>query len=128
MRLTDFLKEEHNDAYREGMRAFGKGGSCPYDKGTSDYDEWHLGFDDAKSDRRGGYGKGLGESESNYIAMSSYQAKAAQVDDEIEKLKLNMMKHRKEYLATDRTNWGYAGDMERLLKQMTEINDWLGKQ
>lgn len=73
-------------------------------------------------------GKKLEESESNYIAMSSYQAKAAQVDDEIEKLKLNMMKHRKEYLATDRTNWGYAGDMERLLKQLTEINDWLGKQ
>lgn len=72
-------------------------------------------------------GKHLEENESNYVAMSSYQANRAKAAMELDKLKANMMKHHAAYMNTDRTNWGYAGDMERLTESLRDINSWMGE-
>lgn len=65
------------------------------------------------------------EGDERYIAMSAYKANAAKVQEELDKLELNMMRHRDKYLKTDRTNWGYSGDLEHVVKQLEEINDFL---
>ena len=67
------------------------------------------------------------EGESNYVAMSAYKANTAKVQQQMDMLALNIQKHRERYMATDRQDWGYAGDLEKLNQQLTEINDWLRK-
>ena len=66
------------------------------------------------------------EAESNYIAMSAYKANDAKIRMELEKLDLNLMRHRERYLKTDRKNWGFSGDLERVATQLKELNDFLG--
>lgn len=71
--------------------------------------------------------KELSESEANYVAMSAYRANLNKVLDQVEALKLNIAKHRDRYMATDRTDWGYSGDLERVKQHLSEINDSLKK-
>lgn len=66
------------------------------------------------------------EAESNYVAMSAYKANDAKIRSELEKLDLNLMRHRDRYLNTDRKNWGFSGDLEQVATQLKEINDFLG--
>lgn len=66
------------------------------------------------------------EAESNYVAMSAYKANAAKVQMEMDKLGANLLRHQDRYLKTDRTNWGFSGDLERVAQLLAEINDFLG--
>lgn len=66
------------------------------------------------------------EAESNYVAMSAYKANATRVQLELDKLEVNLLRHKERYLKTDRSNWGFSGDLEHVAKQLEEINDFLG--
>lgn len=66
------------------------------------------------------------EAESNYVAMSAYKANAMKVQTEIDKLEVNLMRHKERYLGTNRSSWGFSGDLEHVVKQLEEINDFLG--
>lgn len=66
------------------------------------------------------------EAEANYVAMSAYKANAAKVQMELDKLEVNLLRHKDRYLATDRKSWGFAGDLEHVAKQLEEVNDFLG--
>lgn len=67
------------------------------------------------------------EGDERYVAMAAYKANASKVRDELDKLELNLQRHRARYLKTDRTDWGHAGDLERVATAIADINDWLGK-
>lgn len=68
----------------------------------------------------------VAEGDERYVAMAAYKANALKVRDELDKLELNLQHHRARYLKTDRTNWGHAGDLERVTSALADINDWLG--
>lgn len=104
-------------AQREGREMCGKTGNGKRYKVTNTVT--------GKSKIYSGSSDELSESEANYVAMSAYRANMSKVLDQIEDLKLNIAKHRDRYFGTDRTDWSYSGDMERLNQQLSEINDWL---
>lgn len=66
------------------------------------------------------------EAESNYVAMSAYKANATKIQMELDKLEVNLMRHKERYLGTNRSSWGFSGDLEHVVKQLEEINDFLG--
>lgn len=67
----------------------------------------------------------INEGEETYVAMAAYKAAELKVADEIEKLKLNLMKHHDAYMQTDRTSWGFAGDLNNVVSQLRDINDFI---
>jgi hypothetical protein len=71
--------ESEAKAWKQGMKAGRTGGSNPYDKKTNpkEYNEWEDGFDDGKSDRRGGHSKEMTEaSKLNHMNERTFETYA----------------------------------------------------
>lgn len=137
MKFTDFLMEA--STYAEGNKSYKRFAqpSCPYKYGTPEHKDWWKGYEDAENDdeeerqadRHGGFRghgrSGLREGEEKYIASAAYKANLAKVVAQMERLNSNIARHQNDFARTNQKNWGYAGDMARLLESLEQINEWM---
>lgn len=72
--------------------------------------------------------KKLKEGEESYVAAAAYKVNVAKVQDQLETLRRHLEKHQQEFAGTDQQNWAYSGDMARLAKQLSEINEWMNSE
>lgn len=67
------------------------------------------------------------EGKETYDAMAAYKVAEMKVAEELRKLRHNLMQHHDTYMKTDRTNWGFAGDLNHVVSQLQDINDFIRK-
>ena len=70
----------------------------------------------------------LNEGEESYVAASAYKVNVAKVQEQLALLNQHIEKHQKEYAGTDQQNWAYSGDMARLAKELSAINEWMNNE
>ena len=59
-------------------------------------------------------------------AAAAYDAALVEVRAELEKLKVNISNHQKQYAASNQTNWGFSGDLQHVLAELRNLNRFIG--
>lgn len=67
----------------------------------------------------------VSEGNETQIASAAYKANLAKVFDHLERLRSNIERHQHDFARTNQKNWGYVGDMARLLESLEQINEWM---